>query len=104
MALLEVADSWAEQTTLMALLLQAKGELDVETSVAGTIMRSMFMLGSQVGIAIAAIDMAGAVDIRNQMAEEMAELPHDEGVPHEGTSKIINAIALMVIEAHRRGS
>jgi len=28
-------------------------------------------------------------------------MPHDEGVPHEESSKVINAIALMVIDAHR---
>jgi len=84
----------------MALFLQAKGELDPDTSVGGTVMRSLFMLGSQVGIAIAAIDLEAAIDIRAMIAKEMAEMPHDD-VPHSEVTTVINAIALMVIEAHR---
>jgi len=100
MALLEVADGWAEQTSLTALILRAQGEL-TDVNVGGTVMRSLFMLGSQVGIAMAAIDLDTAIDIRAMIAEEMAAMPHDEGVPHEESSKVINAIALMVIDAHR---
>jgi len=97
--LLEIADVWAEQTSVIALLLAAKGELG-NVDLGGTVMRSQFMLGSQVGIAIAAIDMAAATDIRNEMAEEMAAMPHED-LPHDDVSKAINKIALTVIEAHR---
>ena len=99
--LMSIADRWASGSAELALVLRAAGELD-NVDVMGTMLRSQFMLGAQVGLSLAAIDPKAGIDIRNQIIAEMAAVGQEKGIPPgDETTNVVNRIATMVIDAYR---